>query len=108
MLLTSAGQGISPFALAAHLREDEQLIGATNGANTTYLLPNGDKAINQEPGAKIKVYYNGQRLHEGGTIVLVTNDFIVVESTPGSGYDTVIMAISPLPGDLVTADYIKL
>lgn len=103
MLLSSTGQGLTPFQLAAHLRQDEQLIGATNGANITFILPNGDKAINQEPGAKVKVYYNGQRLHEGGT-----NDFTVSESGgAGTGFDTVLLQFSPLSGDLVSADYIR-
>lgn len=104
MLLTSTGQGsFGPFQLAAHLREDEQLVGATNGANITFILPNGDKAINQEPGAKVKIYYNGQRLHEGGL-----NDFVVSESVPGTGFDTVFLNFPPLSGDLVSADYIRL
>jgi len=104
MLLTSSGQVVSPFALAANLREDEQLIGATNGVNGTFILPYGDKAINVEPGAKIKVYYNGQRLHEGGL-----NDFVVAESGgAGTGFDTVNMTFAPLSGDLISADYIKL
>lgn len=105
MLLTSQGSGgVSPLALAVHLREDEQLVGATNGVNITFILPNGDKAINQEPGAKVKVFYNGQRLHEGGV-----NDFTVTESGgAGTGFDTVFLTFSPLAGDLVSADYIKL
>lgn len=104
MLLTSRGSGgVTPLALALFLREDEQLIGATNGVNITFLLPNGDKAINQEPGAKVKVYYNGQRLHEGGA-----NDFTVIESGgAGTGFDTVLLQFAPLSGDLVSADYIK-
>jgi len=105
MLLTVTGNGgLGPYQLAAHLREDEQLVGATNGVNGTFTLPNGDKAINQEPGAKIKVYYNGQRLHEG-----LLNDFVVAESGGvGTGYDTVNLFFAPLAGDLLTADYIKL
>ena len=105
MLLTSTGQGvISPFQIAEHLREDEQLIGATNGFNLTFILPNGDKAINQEPGAKIKIYYNGQRLHEGGI-----NDFTIAESGgAGTGFDTVTLLFAPQSGDLISADYIRL
>ncbi len=105
MLLTSQGPaGISPLALALFLRDDEQLVGATNGVNVTFILPNGDKAINQEPGAKVKVYYNGQRLHEGGA-----NDFAVSESGgAGTGFDTVLLSVSPRSGDLISADYIKL
>ncbi len=103
MLLTSQGSaGVSPLALALFLREDEQLVGATNGANITFLIPDSKKALNQEPGVKVKVYYNGQRLHEGGV-----NDFIVIESGgAGTGFDTVLLSFPPLSGDLVSADYI--
>ena len=103
MLLSSTGQGLTPFQLAAHLRQDEQLIGVTDGANITFILPNGDKAINQSTGAKILVKYNGQALHEGGS-----NDFTVTESGgAGTGFDTVLLEFSPLSGDLISADYIR-
>lgn len=103
MLLTSDGQGLTPFQLAAHLRQDEELVGATNGVNITFILPNGDKAINQTIGAKILVKYNGQALHEGAS-----NDFTVTESGgAGTGFDTVLLEFSPLPGDLIAADYIR-
>ena len=103
MLLTSTGSaGVSPLALAQFLRDDEQLVGATNGVNITFILPDGDQAAHFEPGAKIKVYYNGQRLHEGGL-----NDLIVSESGGvGTGFDTVFLSFSPLSGDLISADYI--
>ena len=85
-------------------REDEQLVGVIDGVNRTYTLPYGDKALVADPGLKIKVYYNGQRLHEG-----LANDYVVHESGgPGTGYDTVeLLHVSPKPGDIVTADYIK-
>lgn len=103
MLLTPTGQGLTPFQLAAHLRQDEQLLGDIDGVNATFTLPNGDKAINQTTGAKILVKYNGQALHEGGS-----NDFTVSESGgAGTGFDTVLLAFSPLPGDLISADYIR-
>lgn len=94
-----AGIGIS----TADIREDEQLVGAINGLNQTYLLPNSEKALYADPGLKIKVSLNGVRLHEGAA-----NDFTVSESGGvGTGYDTITLVhIAPISGDLVTADYI--
>lgn len=85
------------------VREDEQLVGATNGINQVYVLPYGEKALVADPGIKIKVYYNGQRLHEGGA-----NDYTTSESGgAGTGFDTVtLIHVAPKPGDIVTADYI--
>lgn len=85
-------------------REDEQLVGPIDGINKTFVLPYGDKAVVADPGLKIKVYYNGQRLHEG-----LANDYVTLESGgPGTGYDTIVLNfVAPKPGDIVTADYLK-
>lgn len=101
MLLRQQGSAGSGVALQ---REDEQLVGPTNGSNQVYTLPFGDKALVSDPGTKIKVYYNGQRLHEGGA-----NDFTTSESGGvGTGFDTVtLIHVMPLAGDVVTADYLK-
>jgi len=46
------------------------------------------------------VYYNGTRL-------LWLDDYLLVESGGGgTGYDTVVLAIAPKPGDKVFADYV--
>jgi hypothetical protein len=85
------------------VREDEQLVGAVDGVNKIYVLPYGDKALVADPGVKIKVFYNGQRLHEGGA-----NDYTTSESGgAGTGFDTVtLIHVAPKPGDILTADYI--
>lgn len=85
------------------VREDEQLVGLINGTNKVYTLPNSEKAIVADPGVKIKVYYNGQRLHEG-----LANDYTTSESGgAGTGFDTVtLIHVAPKLGDIVTADYL--
>jgi len=95
------GGGGSPVDFS-RFREDEQLVGAVNSANQIFTLPYGDKAVVVDPGVKIKVYYNGQRLHEGGA-----NDFTTSESGgAGTGFDTVtLLFVAPKPGDIITADY---
>lgn len=88
---------------SSDFREDEQLVGAINGANQVYSLPYGDTAITADPGLKIRVYLNGQRLHEGGA-----NDYTTSESAPGGGVDLVtLIHVAPKPGDIVTADYVR-
>ncbi len=87
--------------LVSNVREDELLVGVVNGSNQIFFLPNADKAINEEPGAKVKVYYNGQRIHEGGL-----NDFTIDESGgPGTGFDRITVAFVPAEIDKLTADY---
>jgi len=104
MLLASSSAGLTLNFLLSKFREDRELVGVINGVNAVYSLPDGDKAFYAEPGVKIKVLYNGQRMHEGAL-----NDFITSESGgPGSGYDTItFIDIKPVLGDVITADYIK-
>lgn len=99
MLLGQQGSSGSSVSL---LRDDEQLVGAINGVNQVFTLPNSEKALVVDPGVKIKVYYNGQRFHEGGA-----NDFSSSESGgAGTGFDTVTFNfVTPIAGDIVTADY---
>jgi len=82
------------------LRWDIELIGQKNGANTIFKLPSFAKFVNSD-GMKIRVYTNGQRLHEGSS-----NDFTVSESGGlGAGFDTVVLAVAPNTWEQITADY---
>lgn len=90
------------------IRDDVLLDGTVNGVNQVFTLPSSEIAVHNSPGLKIKVYYNGQRLHEG-----LTNDFVVSESGgAGTGFDTVTLNFAPLPAignhpnDRITADYV--
>lgn len=74
------------------------LVGAINGANTTFTTPQPFLNTGQDTAA---VFYNGQRLHEG-----VGDDYTLAESGgPGTGWDTVNLLFTPKPGDRLTADY---
>jgi hypothetical protein len=100
MLLQSvqgAGGGITP-------RESVALIGAKNGANSTFTTP--DKFM-FDADRKIKPIWNGRRLS-------YPNDFTVFESGGvGTGYDTVRLtpwqSVGYLPqaGHELIADYWK-
>ncbi len=82
------------------LRWDVELVGQKNGSNTIFKLPMFAKFVH-DGEMKIRVHMNGQRLHEGAS-----NDFTVLESGgPGSGFDTVILAVAPNSWEQITADY---
>lgn len=89
--------------LLAGARDDELLVGAVNGVNQIYFLPNAEKAINLDPGVKVKVFYNGQRLNEG-----FANDYTIIESTgPDTGFDRITLNyVTPVGDDKLTADYV--
>lgn len=97
----SVGLTVSDDQLTFIKYEDVELVGAVDDANTTFSIPSG-KFI-QQGKYKIIVYKNGVKQ-------AFLDDFIIAESGgPGTGYDTVILAIAPTttpaPDDLITADY---
>ena len=82
-------------------QQDIQLIGAVDGVNTTYKIPSGTWI--QSGPYKIIVYKNGVKQ-------VYLDDYIIAESGGvGTGFDTVILAVpptpTPLPVDIITADY---
>ena len=81
--------------------EDIHLVGAVDGFNTVYTIPNG--VFVQSGYYTIVVYLNGVKQN-------FNDDFTISESGgPGTGYDTVTFTVPPesstLPVDVVTADY---
>ena len=82
-----------------------ELIGVIDGVNQTFTTPS--KFIHGVGGENICVYYNGQRLSEGGS-----DDYTVSESGgPGTGHDTVSLSFAPKSStglDRLTADYTEL
>ena len=88
--------------LLAGARDDELLVGAVNGVNQIYFLPNTEKALNFDPGVKVKVFYNGLRLNEG-----FANDYTIDETAgPGTGFDRItLLHVAPTGVDKLTADY---
>lgn len=82
-------------------KEDIQLIGNVDDSNTVFYIPSG--TFIQDSTYKIIVYKNGVKQ-------LYLDDYFIAESGgPGSGYNTVILSvpptITPLPVDVITADY---
>lgn len=76
------------------------LVGPINGVNLTFLVPGGDKFTHNLPFLSIAVYFNGVRL-------TLLDDYTIAESGGfGTGFDTVIMAVAPKPGDHLLADYV--
>ena len=76
------------------------LIGVFDGSNVTFTVPAGDNFVHTPPFFSIQVYFNGIRLHN-------PDDYTVVESGGfGTGYDTVVVATAPRPGDHLLVDYI--
>lgn len=78
------------------LRYGVEPVGARNGVNHSYVVPEYFVA------EALRVYLNGQRLYAG-----TGNDFEMLESGGvGSGYDTIVMAIAPLSVDRLILDYV--
>lgn len=71
--------------------------GAIDGVNRAFLTAR--KFIMEFGGPQIAVYLNGTRQQ-------LPDDYSVSESVPGSGFDTIVFALPPLPGDNIAADYI--
>jgi len=85
-----------PFA--EKVREGVALLGIYDGSNQDFTTP---EPFVQGTNMNIKVYRNGQRLHFG-----VSNDYVVSESGgPGTGYDTIVVAIPPRDHEKLIADY---
>lgn len=88
------------FIAVSRYRTEQGLVGAMNGTNTTFTTPSGDRFVHNLPFLTIAVYYNGLRLS-------LLDDYMLVESGgPGTGFDTVLMSIAPVPPDHLTADYV--
>lgn len=99
MILQPVSQGTSAAYLFGKFRWNKSLIGVKDGINKTFTTP---EQFVQSGEKVIRVYLNGQRLYEGAS-----NDYTVLESGgPGTGFDTIILAVAPLGYEIVTADYL--
>jgi len=99
MILQPVSQGTSATYLFGKFRWNKLLIGPKNGINKTFTTP---EDFVQSGEKVIRIYLNGQRLFEG-----VLNDYTVSESGgPGTGFDTITLAVAPLGYEIITADYL--
>lgn len=97
------GLQITASNMAVSRLEDVVLVGIINNINTVFTIPSGK--FLQNSTYKIIVYKNGVKQ------VFLDDYFIAESAGPGTGYDTVIVTspptITPLPVDILTADYYK-
>ena len=88
------------YVAAVRFRTGQQLTGPKDGVNVTYTVPVGDKFTHNLPFFSIKVFFNGVRL-------TLLDDYTIAESGGvGTGYDTVVLEVTPLPWDHLLEDYI--
>lgn len=80
----------------ADLRVGVHLIGAIDGANTSFAAP--EAFLQVPPGAAIAVFVNGVRQD-------LAEDYTVAAAGPGLG-GGVVLAEPPRTGDKITADYL--
>lgn len=88
------------FIAIGRYRAGQGLVGVKDGVNVVFYTPGMEKFTHNLPFLDISVYYNGIRL-----ALLV--DYMVAESAgPGTGFDTVLLMVPPLPNDQLLADYV--
>lgn len=86
------------FLTTDRLRVGIRLQGPQNGVNTIFTSP--EKFTHNLPFIDLSLYLNGSRLN-------LLDDYLVFESTPGQGFDTVQLLTPPLLGnDVLIADYV--
>jgi hypothetical protein len=99
MILQPVGRGTSINVLLGKFRWNKELIGPKNGVNVIFTTP---EVFIQSGETVIRVYRNGQRSYLG-----VSNDYTVSESGgPGTGFDTITLAVAPLGYEIITTDYL--
>ena len=95
----AAGPPGAPGApgVSLDLRIDQPLTGLINGVNLVFTTSIPFIHTLQR---KELFYINGVRMNDG-----VGNDYVVSESVPLAGYDTLTLAYAPLVGDTLTLDF---
>ena len=84
--------------IPASLRTNVIALGLINGVNTVFTTPDN---FTHDGVTDEAVYLRGKRLLEGAS-----NDYTAVESGgAGTGYDTIVLARAPKPGDNLLLDY---
>ncbi len=89
---------MATISLPLDLRRYNQiLIGAQDGVNLVFT--SAEKFLHDFV-TREGLHFNGVRQREGAG-----SDYVVSESVPASGYDTVTFAIAPLASDVLMIDY---
>lgn len=88
------------FIAVGRFRTGQGLVGVKDEVNRTFRTPGFEKYVHNLPFLTMQVYLNGVRLS-------ILDDYTVVESGgPGTGYDTIILEVSPRGNDHLLADYV--
>lgn len=86
-----------PAGIAAEYYIDQALAGAQDGVNTVFTT--SSKFVHNAQKREA-LYINGVRQKQGAG-----NDYIISESVPLAGYDTLTLAFAPISTDVLTIDY---
>lgn len=86
------------FLAISRIRTGEALVGPIDGVNFVYHTV--AKFTHNLPFLTVEVFYNGVRMN-------LLDDYTISESGGvGTGYDTVSLAVTPLPGDHLVTNYV--
>jgi hypothetical protein len=87
---------LEEFGIADSERLNVALIGAYDGVNQDFLLP--EPAMYAPPRYVVRVYHNGRRLWSG--------EYQLLESVPGGGLDSIRVIFAPATPSKLFADYV--
>jgi hypothetical protein len=87
------------FIAVGRYRIGQALVGPKTGLNYVFTTPGSDRFVHNLPFLTLQLYFNGVRQ----TFI---DDYMVLESVPGGGYDTIVLNVAPRSWDHLTADYI--
>lgn len=94
------GAGAGNWTGAGRRFYQRALSGPINGINTTFLAPAA--FVTNGEGTEV-VYMNGVAQARG-----LLEDYEIAESSPGNGYDTILLSYPPKPGDRITIDFVPI
>lgn len=84
--------------------EGVELLGTKDGVNKVFTAPD---TFRDDDRATVRVFHNGRRLIKSPDDNPQNGDFVVSESVPGGGYDTVtLLTFAPVPTSELRADYV--
>jgi hypothetical protein len=88
---------LTTAAAAQLLQINQSLTGVIDGMNMVFT----SATVFKHTAALSEIFYiNGIRQREG-----VGNDYVVSESVPAAGYDTITVEYAPLAGDVLSVDF---
>ena len=84
--------------------EGVELLGVKNGVNKVFTAPD---TFRDDDQTTVRVFHNGRRLIMSPDDNPQNGDFVVSESIPGDGYDTVtLLTFAPVSTSELRVDYV--